>query len=163
MTHFQPSRPVPRPTVSGELEQLESDHVAGVAERHDEVILIVENEDGNRMLLEQILEFAGYASISTTNGVEALDVLDRTSVDLVLIDLSMPVLDGYQTTRLIRHRPYGATLPVVAVTAHAMAEDRELALRCGCTDYLSKPYRPSALLNIVERLLHPVPAEPRHR
>ncbi|HLZ23767.1 MAG TPA: response regulator [Ktedonobacterales bacterium] len=116
-------------------------------------ILVVENEANNRCLMEQILGFAGYRYRSATNGLEALDVLDHEHIDLVLIDLSMPVLDGYRATEIIRQRPGGATLPIVAVTAHAMSEDRELALQSGCTDYLAKPYRATDLLRVVERLL----------
>jgi CheY-like chemotaxis protein len=126
---------------------------ASRAARAEVTILVVENEENNRCLMEQILGFAGYRYLSATNGLEALDVLDRERIDLVLIDLSMPVLDGYRATEIIRRRPGGATLPIVAVTAHAMSEDRELALQSGCTDYLAKPYHPTELLSVVERLL----------
>lgn len=120
-----------------------------------ETILVVENEEINRSLMEQIIGFAGYRSVSASNGLEALDVLDQERVDLVLIDLSMPVLDGYRATEIIRRRPDGADLPIVAVTAHAMSEDRDLALAAGCTDYLAKPYRPSELISLIERYLNP--------
>ena len=116
-------------------------------------ILIVENEENNRRLVEQILDHAGYGYLSATNGIEALEILGRAQVDVVLIDLSMPILDGYRTTELIRQRPECAALPIVAVTAHAMTEDRELALRAGCTDYLAKPFRPTELLSVVARML----------
>lgn len=118
-----------------------------------ETVLVVENDVTNRRLMEQILGFAGYAVLVATNGLEALDLLGRVQVDVVLLDLSMPVLDGYQTTERIRQRPELADLPVVAVTAHAMSEDREQALRAGCTDYLSKPFRPNELLAVVARML----------
>ena len=117
------------------------------------VILIVENEDSNRRLIEQILGFAGYQYLSATNGQEALEVLDHAHIDLVLLDLVMPVLDGYETTGIIRARPDTAAMPVVAVTASAMPGDRELALSAGCTEYLSKPYRPGQLLDMVKRML----------
>jgi two-component system cell cycle response regulator DivK len=65
----------------------------------------------------------------------------------------MPVLDGYRTTERIRQRPGGATLPIVAVTAHALGGDRERAFLSGCTDYLVKPFRPRELLQLVARLL----------
>jgi CheY-like chemotaxis protein len=121
--------------------------------RH-ETVLIVENEENNRCLIEQILGFAGYSYLSATNGLEALDILAGAyQVDVVLLDLSMPILDGCTTTQLIRRRPECAALPVVAVTAHAMAEDRERALRCGCDDFLIKPFRPNDLLTIVARML----------
>lgn len=116
-------------------------------------ILIVENEINNRRLIEQILGFAGYHYLSAANGLEALKVVDRSRVDLVLLDLSMPVLDGYRTSELMRERRDTSALPIIAVTAHAMSEDREHALRSGCNDCLIKPFRPAELLGIVERWL----------
>jgi CheY-like chemotaxis protein len=125
----------------------------GAPPTRDATILIVENEVNNRRLIEQILGFAGYHYLSAANGLEALAVVDRAPVDLVLLDLSMPVLDGYRTTELMRERRDISALPIIAVTAHAMSDDRELALRSGCSDYLTKPFRPAELLGIVERWL----------
>ena len=90
--------------------------------------------------MEQILRFAGYACVAVNNGREALDSLVTTRVDLVLLDLSMPVMDGYRTTSLIRQMPLGATLPIIAVTAHALGTARENAMDAGFTDYLTKPF-----------------------
>ena len=118
-------------------------------------ILIAENEENNRHLMEQILKLNGYSCILAANGLEALHALELERIDLVLIDLSMPVLDGYRTTERIRQRPGGTTLPIVAVTAHAMGGDRERAFLSGCTDYLVKPFRPRDLIQLVERLLQP--------
>ena len=117
------------------------------------MILIVENEENNRCLMEQVLLYAGYQTCSARNGLEALNLLDHERVDLVLTDLSMPVLDGYRATELMRRRPGYDKLPIIAVTAHAMSDDRELALRSGCTDYLVKPYRPRDLVRMVEQWL----------
>jgi CheY-like chemotaxis protein len=139
-------------TVGGETRP-GTERRAGDSDRRHRTVLIVENEDNNRRLVEQILDFAGYPHLSATNGIEALDLLGREQVDVVLIDLSMPILDGYRTTELIRQRPECAALPIVAVTAHAMSEDRELALRAGCTEYLAKPFRPNELLTVVARML----------
>ena len=116
-------------------------------------ILIVENEVPNRILVERVLSTRGYRCISASNGKEALDLLDREPVDLVLTDLSMPVLDGYRTAQLIRMRPHLATVPIVAVTAYALGDEVEAAKRMGCTDYLTKPFKPRQLLELVERLL----------
>jgi CheY-like chemotaxis protein len=116
-------------------------------------ILVVENEDGNRTLMEKILGFAGYRCVSATNGKEALKVFDRERPNMVLTDISMPVMDGFETIANIRARPGGGRVPIVAVTAHAMSGDRELALREGCDEYLAKPYRPHQLLDVVARLL----------
>ena len=160
----QPHNPrsLQRAGISGELSQIQSERIASQAAGATgsyETILIVENEENNRCLMEQILGFAGYQSVSATNGLEALAILDREPIDLVLIDLSMPILDGYRATEIIRRRPDGADLPIVAVTAHAMSEDRDLALAAGCTDYLAKPYHPAELIDLVERLLHPATAD----
>ena len=116
-------------------------------------ILVAENEATNRHLMEQILRIAGYETLTATNGREALEMLATGHADLVLVDISMPVLDGYQTLALLREQSAHATLPVVAVTAHATPEVRQRALRSGFTEYLTKPFRPRDLLRLVERLL----------
>jgi two-component system cell cycle response regulator DivK len=117
-------------------------------------ILIVENEESNRTLMEKILGFAGYRCMVACNGQEAVEMFDHERPDLILTDISMPVMDGYEATAAIRARPDGATVPIVAVTAHAMAGDRERAIEQGCTGYLAKPYRTRELLDVVERLLN---------
>ncbi len=116
-------------------------------------ILVVENEASNRILIERVLSTRGYRCISASNGQEALDLLDRERVDLILTDLSMPVLDGYRTTQLIRSRPHLANVPIVAVTAFALSDEGEAAKRIGCTEYLTKPFKPRQLLELVARLL----------
>jgi two-component system cell cycle response regulator DivK len=131
--------------------RLDMDEAPG--DERDTVILVAENEANNRRLIEHILSVAGYRYISATNGLEVLQILDTCRVDVILLDLSMPLLDGYQTTERIRRRPDGAKLPIVAVTAYAMSEDRDRALRSGCTDYLAKPFRASDLLDMVRRML----------
>lgn len=122
------------------------------APRH-RTILVAENEATNRQLMEQILRFAGYETLTATNGREALDVLQTSRADLILVDISMPVLDGFHMLALLREQPAYATVPVVAVTAHATDEDRQRALRSGFTEYLTKPFRPRDLLALVEHLL----------
>jgi CheY-like chemotaxis protein len=116
-------------------------------------ILIVENEVSNRILIERVLSTRGYRCISASNGQEALNILDREYVDLILTDLSMPVLDGYRTTQLIRERPALANVPIVAVTAYALNDENEAAMQIGCNEYLTKPFKPRQLLEVVDRLL----------
>ena len=116
-------------------------------------ILIVENEASNRILIERVLSTRGYRCISATNGQEALDTLDREHIDLILTDLFMPVLDGFRTTQLIRSRPHLAHVPIVAVTASALSDEGEAAKRIGCTAFLTKPFKPRQLLELVDRLL----------
>jgi CheY-like chemotaxis protein len=116
-------------------------------------ILIIENEVSNRLLIERVLSTRGYRCLSAANGREALAILDIEPVDLILTDLSMPVLDGYRTTQLIRARPALANVPIVAVTAFALNDENEAALQIGCNEYLTKPFKPRQLLEVVDRLL----------
>lgn len=116
-------------------------------------ILIVENEVSNRILIERVLSTRGYHCLSASNGREALEILDRELVDLILTDLSMPVLDGYRTTQLIRARPGYTNVPIVAVTAYALNDESEAAIQIGCNEYLTKPFKPRQLLEVVDRLL----------
>jgi CheY-like chemotaxis protein len=119
-------------------------------------VLIVENEDSNRMLLEKILTLVGYECVSASNGQEALEVFERELPQIVLTDISMPVMDGYEEIARLRALPEGAHVPIVVVTAHAMSGDREYALREGCNEYVVKPYRPRDLVEVVDRLLKEV-------
>lgn len=116
-------------------------------------ILIIENEISNRILIERVLSTRGYRCISAANGLEALEILERERVQLILTDLSMPVMDGYRTTQLIRERPGMERVPIVAVTAYAQSDENEAALRIGCNEYLTKPFKPRQLLELVDRLL----------
>ena len=116
-------------------------------------ILVIENEVSNRILVERVLSTRSYRCISASNGQEALEILDHEQVDLILTDLSMPVMDGYRTTQLIRARPGMEKLPIVAVTAFALIDEGEAARQIGCTEYLTKPFKPRQLLELVDRLL----------
>lgn len=116
-------------------------------------ILIIENEASNRILIERVLSTRGYRCISASNGLEALNILEHERVQLILTDLSMPVMDGYRTTQLIRARPGMECVPIVAVTAYAQSDENEAALRIGCNEYLTKPFKPRQLLEVVDRLL----------
>ncbi len=125
-------------------------HAAGTRQP---TILVVENEVSNRILIERVLSTRGYRCISASNGLEALSILDTEQVDLILTDLSMPVLDGYRATQLIRARPNMEHVPIVAVTAYALNDESEAAMRIGCNEYLTKPFKPRQLLEVVDRLL----------
>jgi CheY-like chemotaxis protein len=121
--------------------------------KYQPTILIIENEVSNRILIERVLSTRGYRCISASNGQEALNLLDSEDVDLILTDLSMPVLDGYRTTQLIRERPAMAGVPIIAVTAYALNDENEAAMQIGCNEYLTKPFKPRQLLEVVDRLL----------
>ena len=121
--------------------------------RGQPTILVIENEISNHNLIERVLSTRGYYCLCASNGREALEILDRERVDLILTDLSMPVLDGYRTTQLIRSRPALVNVPIVAVTAYALNDENEAALQIGCNEYLTKPFKPRQLLEVVDRLL----------
>jgi CheY-like chemotaxis protein len=117
-------------------------------------VLIAEDNAVNRELLRELLEIRGYAVIETCNGEEAIQRIAEARPDILLVDLGMPVLDGFGTIRQIRENPTFHSLPVLAVTAYAMQGDREKILNAGFDGYLSKPINPVALDQELERLLN---------
>jgi CheY-like chemotaxis protein len=116
-------------------------------------ILIAEDNAVNRELLRELLEMRGYDVTEACDGQEALLKIAETQPDILLLDLSMPVLDGFGTVQKIRENSQLDSLPVLAVTAYAMRGDREKILNSGFNGYLSKPISPSALDQELERLL----------
>jgi len=116
-------------------------------------ILIAEDNAVNRELLRELLEMRGHTVLEACNGEEALRVVEGSRPDILLLDLGMPVLDGYGTVRKIRENPWFSTLPVLAVTAYAMQGDKERILSLGFDGYLSKPINPKLLFLELERLL----------
>jgi two-component system, cell cycle response regulator DivK len=116
-------------------------------------ILVVEDNADMREFLQRILERRGYGYLEATDGVEGMELVRRERPDLILMDLALPTLDGYEATRLLRANPDYATIPIVAVTAHARTVDQEHALEAGCDAYLSKPYSIHQLFELIERFL----------
>jgi CheY-like chemotaxis protein len=116
-------------------------------------ILVAEDNAVNRELLRELLEARGYTVLEACNGQEALHMIEQTQPELLLLDIGMPVLDGFGVIRKIRENPRLALLPVVAVTAYAMRGDREKILNSGFDGYLSKPLNPSSLTEELDRLL----------
>jgi CheY-like chemotaxis protein len=116
-------------------------------------ILVAEDNATNRELFRELLEARGYTVIEACDGPEALRMIEQTQPDILLLDIGLPVLDGFSVVRAIRERPRLAALPVLAVTAYAMQEDRERALNSGFDGYLSKPINAKALAEELERLL----------
>ena len=115
-------------------------------------ILIVEDNTVNRELLRELLEVRGYTVDEACNGQEALHRIAHVKPDVLLLDLSMPVMDGFATLRKIREDSALASLPVLAVTAYAMRGDQEKAMDAGFDGYLSKPISSSALDAELEQL-----------
>lgn len=115
-------------------------------------ILIVEDSEMNRDLLVQLLE-DNYELVEAADGREGLASIASESPDLVLLDISLPEMDGYQVTRAVRADEAIKDIPIIAVTAHAMAGDEEKAMEAGCNDYLTKPIDEEELWAKVEKLI----------
>jgi two-component system, cell cycle response regulator DivK len=116
-------------------------------------VLLVEDEPNNRDLALKILRAAGYSVCWAGDGRTAIELARRERPGLILMDLSLPEMDGWEATRQLKAAPETSAVPVVAATAHAMVGDRERALAAGCDDYFTKPYRPADLRGIVARYL----------
>jgi CheY-like chemotaxis protein len=124
-------------------------------------ILIAEDNAVNRELLREFLETREYTVFEACDGQEALQQIEATQPDILLLDLGMPVLDGYATIRKIRENRKLDGLPVVAVTAYAMRGDREKVMESGFNGYLSKPVNPTELYQQLDRLLKKQPEKAR--
>jgi CheY-like chemotaxis protein len=116
-------------------------------------VLVAEDNAVNRELLRELLETRGYTVLEACDGQEALHMIDQAQPDILLLDIGMPVLDGFAVVRKIRENPLLAKLPVVAVTAYAMQNDREKILNSNFDGYLSKPINPGLLMEELDRLL----------
>jgi len=116
-------------------------------------VLIVEDEPANRALASRILTARDYPHEMAVDGLDALNKIASRRPDLILMDLSMPVLDGWETTRRIRTEPSCQQIRILALTAHAMVGDRDRAIAAGCNDVLTKPYRPAQLISAIEAVM----------
>lgn len=116
-------------------------------------ILLVEDNEMNRDMLSRRLARKGYDIEIAVDGRQGAELGIRGGYDLILMDMSLPEIDGWEATRQIRAAPSGAAVPIIALTAHAMAGDREKALAAGCNDYDTKPIELPRLLEKIEALL----------
>jgi CheY-like chemotaxis protein len=116
-------------------------------------ILLVEDNEMNRDMLSRRLERKGYQVVLAVDGQEGVEAALAQAPDLVLMDMSLPVLDGWEATRRLKAAPATRHIPVIALTAHAMSSDRGRALEAGCDDYDTKPVELPRLLGKIEALL----------
>ncbi len=116
-------------------------------------ILLVEDNEMNRDMLSRRLERKGYEVCVTDDGQKGVDMATSEQPDLILMDMSLPVIDGWEATRQIKANPATQSTPVIALTAHAMSGDREKALNAGCDDYDTKPVELPRLLEKINALL----------
>ena len=119
----------------------------------DLTILLVEDGDDTRYFMRLELESLGYRVIEAEDGYKAVDLALSEHPDIILMDLSLPVLDGWEATRRIKAAPETWHIPVIALTAHAMSGDRETALAAGCDDFDTKPINLPRLLDKIRALL----------
>ena len=116
-------------------------------------ILLVEDNEMNRDMLSRRLVRGGYDVTIAEDGARGVEMATSDSPDLILMDMSLPVIDGWEATRRIKATPELRKIPVIALTAHAMATDRDKALEAGCDDYDTKPIELQRLLGKIETLL----------
>lgn len=116
-------------------------------------ILLVEDHPMNRDMLVRRLRRRGFHMLEAIDGIQGLAAARQYHPDLILLDISIPEIDGYEVARRLRADPQTAGIPIVALTAHALAEDRQRALDAGCDEYTTKPVDFKALLAIIARIL----------
>jgi len=116
-------------------------------------ILLVEDNEMNRDMLSRRLIRRGYEVVIALDGESSLSLAESDGPDLILMDMSLPILDGWEATRRLKAAPGTRHIPVIALTAHAMSSDRDKALEAGCDDYDTKPIELARLLEKIEALL----------
>jgi len=116
-------------------------------------ILLVEDNEFNRDMLSRRLERKGFHIVLAVDGIQAVKMASTESPDLILMDMSLPEIDGWEATRRIKSQATTQSIPVIALTAHAMAGDREKALEAGCDDYDTKPIEIGRLLDKIHNLV----------
>ena len=109
-------------------------------------ILVVEDQEDNRQIIRDMLAGRDYEIIEAENGEEALAAVAKQRPDLILMDVQLPIMDGYEATRRIKADPALRSIPIIAVTSYALSEEDKRARAAGCDDYVAKPYSPRQLL-----------------
>lgn len=116
-------------------------------------ILVIEDNEQNMYLTTFILEKHHFQVLQANNGIEGIEIASQQQPDLILLDIQLPVMDGYTVARELRKNPLSAGIPIVAITSYAMPGDREQALQAGCTGYIEKPINPETFINEVKQYL----------
>lgn len=116
-------------------------------------ILLVEDNEMNRDMLARRLKRRGYDVIIAIDGEQAVTKAKTSEPDLILLDISLPIIDGYEVARQVRSAPESRFIPILGLSSHAMAGDREKAIEAGCNDYDTKPVEMQRLIEKIQRLL----------
>jgi two-component system cell cycle response regulator DivK len=109
-------------------------------------ILVVEDQEDNRQILRDLLNSVGYQILEAEDGVRGVAAAETERPDLILMDIQLPLVDGYEATRRIKANPALRAIPIIVVTSYALSGDEDKARAAGCDDYNTKPYSPRALL-----------------
>jgi CheY-like chemotaxis protein len=118
-------------------------------------VLLVEDNEDNLVVYRTILEHVGYRVIEARDGEEGVARAQQDLPDLILMDISIPKIDGWEATQRLKADPGTDGIPIIALTAHALEEDRQKALQAGCDGYLAKPVEPRRVVQEVERFVGP--------
>jgi two-component system cell cycle response regulator DivK len=124
-------------------------------------LLIIEDNETNRDLLSRRLQRRGYEIILAIDGQQGVEMARSETPNLILMDMALPVVDGWEATRRLKSIPQTRSIPIIALSAHAMAGDREKALQAGCDDYDTKPIELDRLLGKIVALLNKPPSSSR--
>ncbi len=116
-------------------------------------ILVVEDQEDNRQIIRDMLTFTNYEIVEAESGEEALAAVAKRRPDLILMDIQLPGMDGYETTRRIKADPALRSVPIIAVTSFALSGEEQKALAAGCSAYVPKPYSPRQLLAKIRQYL----------
>ena len=116
-------------------------------------ILVIEDQEDNRIILRDLLNSAGFEVIEAVDGQAGVNLAEAERPDLILMDIQLPVLDGYEATRKIKMNPSLESIPVIAVTSYALGGDEAKARAAGCDGYIAKPFSPRLLLAKVREFL----------
>ncbi len=116
-------------------------------------ILVVEDQEDNRQIIRDMLGATNYEIIEVENGEQALAAIVKQRPDLILMDIQLPIMDGYEATRRIKADPALKSIPIIAVTSYALSGEEQKARAAGCDDYVPKPYSPRHLLAKIRQYL----------
>jgi CheY-like chemotaxis protein len=120
---------------------------------NSKTVLLVEDNEDNRIVYSTILQHFGYRVMEALNGEEGIAKARAEKPDLILMDISIPIIDGWEATQVLKRDPDTRHIPIIALTAHALASDREKAMEVGCDSYLAKPCEPKAVVSEVQKFL----------
>lgn len=116
-------------------------------------ILVAEDHEDNRQILRDLLASGGFDMIEAGDGGQAVAMAETSHPDLILMDIQLPVIDGYEATRRIKAQPSLKAIPIIMVTSYALSGDEKKARQAGCDDYVAKPFSPRQLLAMIRRLI----------